>query len=56
MLINIRVITLASKKGAAPLNIEPIPNPDIADATFIHVPTGGVTAPTASPEIKMAPN
>jgi len=56
MLIKISVITLASKKGAAPLKIVPIPKPDIADATFMQVPTGGVTAPTARAEIRMAPN
>ncbi len=42
--------------GIVPLNIDPIPNPEIAEATFMHVPTGGVTAPTANAEIKIAPN
>ena len=56
MLIKIKVRTLAARKGAVPLNTDPILSPDIAAATFMQVPTGGVTAPTASPEINMAPN
>ena len=56
MLINIRVIIFAAKNGAAPLNIVPIPRPEIADPTLIQVPTGGVTAPTAKPVINIAPN
>ena len=56
MLIRISVIIFAAKKGAVPLNMVPIPKPEIADPTFMHVQTGGVTAPTASPEIKIAPN
>ena len=38
------------------MNIVPIPNPEIAEVTFIQVPTGGVTAPTANPVIRIAPN
>jgi hypothetical protein len=56
MQININVRTFAVKKGILPLNIEPIPKPDIAEVTFIHVPTGGVTAPTANPVIRIPPN
>ena len=56
MLIKIKVNTLAARKGAVPLNTDPIPSPDIAAATFIQVPTGGVTAPTARPVINTAPN
>ena len=56
MLIKININTLAAKNGIVPLNIDPIPNPEIAEATFIHVPTGGVTAPTANAEIRIAPN
>ena len=56
MLIKINVKTLAVKNGTLPLNIDPIPSPEIAEATLIHVPTGGVMAPTANPEIRMAPN
>ena len=56
MLIRISVKIFAAKKGAVPLNMVPIPKPEIADPTFMHVPTGGVTAPTASPDIKIAPN
>lgn len=56
MHINISVRTLAAKNGRAPLNTVPIPSPEIAEATFTQVPTGGVTAPTANPEIRIAPN
>ena len=28
----------------------------IVDTTFRHIPTGGVTSPTAMPTIRMAPN
>ena len=56
MQINITVRTFAVRNGILPLNIDPIPNPEIAEVTFIHVPTGGVTAPTANPVIRIAPN
>lgn len=56
MQIKINVKTLAAKNGLAPRNTDPIPRPEIAEATFMHVPTGGVTAPTANPEMRMAPN
>ena len=55
MLNNISVNTFANKNGRAPLNTEPTPSPEIAEATFIQVPTGGVTAPTAKPDIRIAP-
>jgi hypothetical protein len=54
--INIRVIMLASRNGRAARNIVPMPSFDIADATFRHIPTGGVTSPTARPEIRITPN
>ena len=56
MQIKINVRTFAAKNGILPLNIDPIPNPEIAEVTFIHVPTGGVTAPTANPVIRIPPN
>jgi hypothetical protein len=54
--INIKVMMLASRNGMAARNMVPMPSLEIAEATFKHIPTGGVTKPTASPEIRITPN
>ena len=54
--ININVMMFAIRNGMAARNMVPMPSLEIAEATFKHIPTGGVTSPTASPEIKMTPN
>ena len=56
ILIKINVRTFAARNGMVPPNIAPIPSPEIAEATLIQVPTGGVTAPTANPVMRIAPN
>ena len=50
------VMMLARRKGRAARNIVPMPSFEIAEATFKHIPTGGVTRPTARPEIRITPN
>ena len=54
--INTRVTAFATRKGRAPLKIFPMPSFDMAEATFRHIPTGGVTRPTANPQIRITPN
>ncbi len=54
--INIKVMMLARRNGMAARNIVPMPSFEIAEATFKHIPTGGVTKPTARPEIRITPN
>ena len=54
--IKINVITLASEKGMAARNMVPMPSLEMAEATFKHIPTGGVTSPIANPVIRMTPN
>ena len=54
--IKINVITLANEKGMAARNMVPMPSLDMAEATFKHMPTGGVTSPIANPVIRMTPN
>ena len=55
-MIKIKVITLANEKGTAARNMVPMPSLDMADATFKHIPTGGVMSPIANPVISMTPN
>ena len=54
--MSINVMMFARRKGMAARNIVPIPSFEIAEATFRHMPTGGVTRPTARPDINMTPN
>ena len=54
--INIKVMILAKRNGRAARNIVPMPSFEMAEATFRHIPTGGVTRPMARPEIRITPN
>ena len=54
--IKINVITLANEKGTAARNMVPMPSLDMAEPTFKHIPTGGVTSPIANPVMRIAPN
>ena len=54
--INSSTSRLARRKGAAPRKTLTMLCPEIAEQTFRHMPTGGVTSPTASPVISTEPN
>ena len=54
--INRSIIILQIIKGRACRNILMMGIPQIFVHAFRHMPTGGVTSPTASPQIRIAPN